>query len=191
MAVKPVYRILCACDDCRDFVRYSFSHAKKPPNLHYDDYVDPYGSIDVVSFYKNDVVICEGEDLIETYSMVKGSGYVRIMAGCCSTPLFSSHSLLPTLEILAPNIDPEDLMRIEKPCHRIMTKFALFPAPKTPTPSSGFGLWYWSVILQQLFCCCHYYTKRNRDPVPYSKDGPVLVDRARLKKVKIMFDDAK
>mmetsp|Transcript_28892 Transcript_28892/g.46361 ORF Transcript_28892/g.46361 Transcript_28892/m.46361 type:complete len:132 (-) Transcript_28892:253-648(-) len=103
----------------------------------------------------------------------------------------SMQSLLPTLEILAPNIDPEDLMRIEKPCHRIMTKFALFPAPKTPTPSSGFGLWYWSVILQQLFCCCHYYTKRNRDPVPYSKDGPVLVDRARLKKVKIMFDDAK
>jgi len=35
--------------------------------LSHQDYVDPYGSIDVVSFYKNDVVICEGEDLIETY----------------------------------------------------------------------------------------------------------------------------
>mmetsp|Transcript_9948 Transcript_9948/g.13850 ORF Transcript_9948/g.13850 Transcript_9948/m.13850 type:complete len:215 (-) Transcript_9948:202-846(-) len=165
-SLTPLGRLLCTCDDCRLAIEYPLQlPGKKSAKM--EDYVDAYGSVDTVAFYKDQVKIGQGLPKIKGYRIKPKSGMVRFFASCCNTPLCFSHMQAPSMGVLAANFSPEDSARLGKPSVRIMTKFALKTPPSDPPPERGFG-WGLICLVMKFICCgCLYSKQRAGNPIPY------------------------
>mmetsp|Transcript_21669 Transcript_21669/g.43495 ORF Transcript_21669/g.43495 Transcript_21669/m.43495 type:complete len:230 (-) Transcript_21669:64-753(-) len=165
---KPVIHHLCHCDNCTDAVRVILGSRKAFSDK---EYVDQYGAVEYVCFYKKDVVVTEGLDLIDGFVVVEGSENVRNFSMCCHTPIASNVEAMPHIALYPHNFKSKEAKEIlGKPSVRVMTRYAQAPPPDDTPSKLNYGRAFVFMVCRFICCSFCYRSKSQPNPIP-PKEG--------------------